>query len=77
VTTSESTSYSPTRSEARLIADSKNADIVMDRGDLASFLRTLASPEERRIRAERAVMRMGEDVSALRDMLEMLRLQVA
>ena len=77
MTTAESIGYAPTRAEAQLIAASKTAEIRMDRSDVAALLRTLATLDERRTRAERAILRMGEDIAALRDMMEMLRLQIA
>ena len=76
MSTSETITYRPSRQEAREIAASKSADIVMDRADLAALIRSVASLQERQQRAARGLTNMGEELAGLRDTLEILRLQL-
>lgn len=76
MSTVESEAYRPTRAEAQLIAAAKNADIILDRGDLAALIRAAATVEDCRIRAERNLEMMAHELAGLKDLLEMARLQL-
>jgi len=76
VSTADSTTYTPSRADAAQIVAAKSADLIMDRADLASLTRGLATIEERRQRAERGLQHMGAEIAIVRDQLEMLRLQL-
>ena len=76
MSTADSINYLPSKAEAQLIAASKNADIILDRGDMAALIRAVATIEECRLRAERNLKMMAIELAGLKDMLEMARLQL-
>ena len=77
VSTAESLAYTPSRAEARLIAAAKNADVILDRGDMAALIRAVATVEDCRLRAERNLTMMAHELAGLKDLLEIARLQLA
>ena len=76
MSTVESEAYRPTKAEALLIAAAKNADVILDRGDMAALIRAVAAVEDCRLRAERNLKLMAEEIAGLKDLLEMARLQL-
>ena len=76
MSTAESLAYTPSKAEAQQIAAAKNADIILDRGDIAALIRAAAAIEECRLRAERNLKLMSVELAGLKDLLEMARLQL-
>lgn len=77
MSTAETIAYcAPTKTEAKQLAALKVPAAVLDRADIASLSRAVFAIEERRAKIERSLASMAADTAGLRDILELLRMQL-